>query len=94
MNVRAIACLVSAFRYEHIADASTMGAVMSRHGPVASIVWEQIREAAQTANLAMMVRERLDAGTFDDVKDETLRKRITDGSSEQLLEWLEQNPPR
>jgi len=94
MNVRAIACLVSAFRYERIADASTMGAVMSRHGPVASIVWEQIREAAQTANLAMMVRERLGAGTFDDVKDETLRKRITDGSREQLLEWLEQNPPR
>lgn len=80
--------------YEHIADASTMGAVMSRHGPVATIVWEQIREAAQTANLAMMVRECLGAGTFDDVEDETLRKLITDGSSEQLLEWLEQNPPR
>jgi hypothetical protein len=80
--------------YEHIADASTMGAVMSRHGPVAAVVWEQIREAAQTANLAMMVRERLGAGTFDDVKDEALRKLITDGSSEQLLEWLERNPAR
>jgi hypothetical protein len=80
--------------YEHIADASTMGAVMSRHGPVATVVWEQIREAAQTANLAMMVRERLGAGTFDDVKDEALRRLITDGSSEQLLEWLERNPAR
>jgi len=36
----------------------------------------------------------LGAGTFDDVKDETLRKLITDGSSEQLLEWLERNPAR
>jgi hypothetical protein len=80
--------------YEHIPDASTMGAVMSRHGPVATIVWEQTRETAQTANLAMMVRERLGAGTFDDVQDETLRKLITDGSREQLLEWLEKNSPR
>jgi hypothetical protein len=77
--------------YEHIADASTMGAVMSRNGPVATIVWEQMREAVQTANLAMMVRERLGVSLFDEVKDESLRQLIAEGSSEQLIEWLERN---
>ncbi|MEY4565202.1 MAG: hypothetical protein RLY14_172 [Planctomycetota bacterium] len=77
--------------YEHIADASTMGAVMSCNGPVATIVWEQMREAVQTANLAMMVREQLGVSSFDDVKEEELRKLIAEGSSEQLIEWLELN---
>jgi len=77
--------------YEHIADASTMGAVMSRHGPVPTIVWEQIREASQTANLAMMVRERLGATRFDDVTDPTMQRLIREGTTEELIIWLEEN---
>ncbi len=34
-------------------SVSTMGAVISRYGPVATIVWEQIREAKQTADLVL-----------------------------------------
>jgi len=75
--------------YEHIADASTMGAVMSRHGPVACIVWEQMREATQTANLAMMVRERLGAQTFDEVTSPDMQRLIREGASEELIRWLE-----
>lgn len=74
--------------YEHISDASTMGAVMSRHGPVATIVWEQMREAKQAADLAMMVRERLGAKSFDEVTDPALQSLIREGSSEQLILWL------
>jgi hypothetical protein len=59
--------------YEHLNDASTMGAVVSRHGPVATIVWEQIREAQQTADLAMLVRERLGAKAFDEVTDPAMQ---------------------
>ncbi len=77
--------------YEHIADASTMGAVQSRHGPVSSLIWEQIREASQTANLAMMVRERLGVKTFDEVKDPKLQKLIREGSEEELIKWLEKS---
>ena len=77
--------------YEHLADASTMGAVMSRHGPVPTIVWEQIREASQTANLAMMVRERLGAKTFDDVTDPKMQRLIREGTTEELITWLEEN---
>ena len=76
--------------YEHIADASTMGAVPSRHGPVATIVWEHIREAKQEAELAMMVREALGVKTFDEVTDPELQRLIRDGSTEELLAWLEQ----
>ena len=76
--------------YEHISDASTMGAVPSRHGPVATIVWEHIREASQEANLAMMVREALGVKTFDEVTDPDLQALIRDGSTEELLTWLEQ----
>ena len=65
--------------YEHIADASTMGAARSRHGPVACIVWEQMREAAQTANLAMMVRERLGVHTFDEVTAPAQQRLIREG---------------
>ncbi len=78
--------------YEHIPDASTMGAVSSRHGPVATIVWEQIREASQTANLAMLVRERLGATTFDEVTDPALQTLIRDGSDAELIRWLESRP--
>jgi hypothetical protein len=75
--------------YEHIADASTMGAVISRHGPVASIVWEQMREASQAANLAMMVRERLGVKTFDEVTSTDMQHLIREGTSEELIQWLE-----
>ena len=78
--------------YEHLNDASTMGAVPSRHGPVATIVWEQIREACQTADLAMLVRERLGAKTFDDIIDANLQRLVREGSSEELIAWLEQQP--
>lgn len=77
--------------YEHICDASTMGAVMSRHGPVATIVWEQMREAKQTADLSMMVRERLGARTFDEVTDPALQRLIREGSGEELITWLQKN---
>ncbi len=80
--------------YEHINDASTMGAVLSRHGPVATIVWEQIREARQTADLAMLVRERLGVKTFDEVTDPESQRLIREGSSEELIQWLERHPPR
>ena len=78
--------------YEHINDASTMGAVLSRHGPVATIVWEQIREARQTADLAMLVRERLGVKTFDEVTDPESQRLIREGSSEELIQWLERYP--
>ncbi len=75
--------------YEHISDASTMGAVISRHGPVATIVWEQIREVLQTANLAMMVRERLGVRTFNEVTDTDMQRLIREGTSAELIRWLE-----
>ncbi len=75
--------------YEHLPDASTMGAIQSRHGPVSSLIWEQIREASQTANLAMMVREKLGVKTFDEVKDPKLQKLISEGTEEELVRWLE-----
>ncbi len=74
--------------YEHIRDASTMGAVMSRHGPVPTIIWEEIREAAQTANLAMMVREKIEVKTFDEVKDPEMQRLIKEGTDEELIRWL------
>ncbi|NLF21563.1 MAG: hypothetical protein GX590_00200 [Lentisphaerae bacterium] len=77
--------------YEHISDASTMGAVPSRHGPVATIVWEHIREAKQEADLAMMVREALGARLFDDVGDPAMQVLIRSGTTEELLAWLEQH---
>jgi len=77
--------------YEQIGDASTMGAVISRHGPVAPIVYEQMRECSQTADLAMMVRERLGVKTFDEVTDPELQRLIREGSDEELIEWLEQH---
>ena len=75
--------------YEHIRDASTMGHVMSRHGPVPTIIWEEIREASQTANLAMMVREKLGVKSFDEVKDPEMQKLIKEATDQQLIEWLE-----
>jgi len=78
--------------YEHIPDASTMGSVQSRHGPVPTRTWEAIREAIEHANLAMLVRERLGVATFDEVIDPALCKLVTDGSREELILWLEQHP--
>jgi len=80
--------------YEHISDASTMGTVYSRTGPVATIVWEQMGEAAASANLAMMVREQLGVTTFDEVKDPAMQKLIREGTSEELIVWLEKNPAK
>mgnify|MGYP005835629939 CR=1 FL=1 len=78
--------------YEHIPDASTMGAVMSRHGPVPTRTWEAIREGIQTADLAMLVRESLGAQRFEDVAGENEQRLIREGSTEELLAWLEQHP--
>lgn len=75
--------------YEAIGDASTMGAVLSRNGPVASIVYEHYREMMQTSQLAMMVREVLGVSRFDDVTDPWMQSLITSGNSEQLISWLE-----
>ncbi len=75
--------------YEHISDASTMGAVMSRYGPVPTIIWEEIREAAQTANLTMMVREKLGVKSFDEVTSPEMQKLIREGTDEQMIKWLE-----
>jgi len=66
-----------------------MGHVMSRHGPVPIIIWEEIREASQTANLAMMVRETLGVDTFDQVTDPDMQKLIKEGTDEQLIKWLQ-----
>jgi len=74
--------------YEHINDASTMGSVMSRYGPVPTIIWEEIREAAQTANLAMMVREKLGVKLFDEVKEPEIQRLIKEGTDEELIKWL------
>ena len=79
--------------YEHIADASTMGAVLSRHGPVATVIWEQLGEAAQAAQLAMCVRERLGVKTFDEVKDPAHQHLIREGTLEELIRWLEEHQP-
>ena len=78
--------------YEYLADASTMGALFSRHGPVPVIVYEQMREVSATANLAMMVRERLGVKTFDEVTDPAMQKLIKEGSQEELIRWLEEHP--
>lgn len=77
--------------YEHIPDASTMGAVPSRHGPVATRTWEAIREAVQHADLAMLVRQRLGAKTFDEVTDPAMQKLISEGSVQELVLWLEKH---
>ena len=80
--------------YEHIVDASTMGALVSRHGPVATVVWEEIREAHQTASLAMMVREALGVQRFAEVTDPAMQQLITSGTPEELLTWLETRQER
>ena len=80
--------------YEQVPDASSMGAVASRHGPVACIVWEQMQEAAQTANLAMMVRERLGVRTFESVTAPEMQRLIREGSGEDLIRWLEAHPKK
>lgn len=59
-------------------------------GTVATLVWEQIREASQEARLAMMVREALGVKTFDEVTDPEMQRLIKTGSTEELLNWLEQ----
>lgn len=74
--------------YEHIPDASTMGAVMGRFGPVPTIIWEEIREAAQTANLAMMVREKLGVKTFDEISSPEMQKLVKEGKDEELIKFL------
>jgi hypothetical protein len=78
--------------YEYIPDASVMGALPSRHGPVATRTWEAIQEGAQEANVALLVRERVGAKVFEDIKDEAVKKLVTDGKSEELIRWLEEHP--
>ncbi|PIU63999.1 MAG: hypothetical protein COS85_14255 [Armatimonadetes bacterium CG07_land_8_20_14_0_80_59_28] len=77
--------------YEYISDASTMGSVMSRHGPVPTRTWEATREAIQHADLAMLVRECLGVKTFEGVKDPAMQKLISEGTVEELIQWLEKN---
>ncbi len=78
--------------YEYLPDASTMGAVMSRHGPVATRTWEAIGEATQHANLAMLVRERLGVATFDGIKDPAIQRLVAAGTSDELIGWLQEHP--
>ncbi|HJN14692.1 MAG TPA: hypothetical protein QGH10_04350 [Armatimonadota bacterium] len=78
--------------YEHIRDASTMGAVISRHGPVPTRTWEAIREAIQTADMAMLVREKVGADRFEDVTDPALQELIAEGTADELIGWLQQHP--
>jgi len=68
--------------YEHIGDVSVF-VLPSRHGPVATMAWEAIREAVQHADLARMVKERAAAD------DKAAQELVANGSVEQLLEWLE-----
>jgi hypothetical protein len=75
--------------YEHIPDASVMGALPSRHGPVPTRTWEAIEEGSQEANLAMLVRERAGAKVFEDLKEDAVKKLVTEGTSEDLIRWLE-----
>lgn len=78
--------------YEHIPDASTMGAVISRHGPVPTRTWEAIREAIQHADLAMLVRERLGVKAYEEITDPTLRDLVAGGTRGELIRWLEKHP--
>ena len=65
----------------------------SRYGPVPTRTWEAIREAIQHANLAQMVKEHPDAQPLE--LDETIKKLIRDGSTQDLIEWLERcNEPK
>ncbi|MDI9583411.1 MAG: hypothetical protein QM473_04265 [Acidobacteriota bacterium] len=79
--------------YEHIADAAVT-VLPSRLGPVSTRPWEAIREGIQHANLAMMVRERTGAASFDDLPEGEPKRLVESGTVEQLLDWLEQNPQR
>jgi hypothetical protein len=70
--------------YEHIGDVSVF-VLPSRHGPVATMAWEAIREAVQHADLASMVKERAAAD------DKAAQELVANGSVEQLIEWLEKH---
>jgi len=77
--------------YEHIKDAAVT-VLPSRHGPVPTRTWEAIREGIQHANLAVMVRERIGADTIDAIEDEAVQKLVSEGSFEDLINWLEEHP--
>lgn len=72
--------------YEYLPDAAVT-VLPSRHGPVPTRVWEAIREAVQAADLALMVKDRA-GGAADEPE---LKKLIAEGSTAELLQWLEQN---
>ncbi|MCX5658120.1 MAG: hypothetical protein NTW19_00160, partial [Planctomycetota bacterium] len=68
--------------YEHIPDvAVTM--LPSRHGPVCTPAMQGIREGAQAANLAKMVKERAAAD------DAEAKKLVETGTPAELVAWLE-----
>lgn len=67
---------------EYLRDTSVF-VLPSDHGPVATFSWEKVRLAIQTADLAMMVKER---AASDDAEAQSL---IGNGSMGQLLVWLE-----
>jgi len=77
--------------YEHLKDVGVT-VLPSRHGPIATRTWEAIREGIQHANLAVMVRERLGAASWEDVTDEAAQTLIREGSVDELLAWLEAHP--
>lgn len=70
---------------EYLPDAS-VHILPSRFGPVATIGWEAIREGITSANLAQMVKER--SGNRPDA---ALQHLMTQGSTAELLQWLEIN---
>jgi hypothetical protein len=71
-------------RYEHIKDVSAM-MLPGRSGPISMPASEAIRAGSQAANLALMVKERAAGG------DETAKELIKEGSTTQLITWLEHN---
>ncbi len=77
--------------YEHIADVAVT-VLPSRHGPIATRVWEAIGEAAVHANLAVMIREKAGAATTDELEDPELKRLVSEGTVEELLGWLEAGP--
>ncbi|MEI7436808.1 MAG: hypothetical protein WCL16_08395 [bacterium] len=67
---------------EFLRDTSVF-VLPSAHGPVSTFAWEMVRSGIQTADLALMVKERAAAG------DEQAQALIRTGAMRDLLIWLE-----
>lgn len=69
---------------EFLRDASVF-VLPSAHGPVATYAWEAVREAIQTTDLALLVKEKAKPG------DEAALGLVKGGGMDALLDWLEKN---